>query len=314
MAQVYKKLEIDVNKETNDIITAVQNDAKSRYLDIVLLDGSTAINLIGHEVRIYGEKADGTEIYNNGEITDAITGRCQFELTSQALAVAQDLEVQIVLFKNNVEVLSTHPFKIHVVKSLLSDSAIESNNEYGALVVLYQNLYEAYDLMTDMVQNMGEKGVISTTRNIDTFWQVLEYMTKYMDTDLTTLLNDVLSNANVQGVIDRLGNAQDTGASETTGSVMGKLNALLSSSVIKSVQRGHAVNDVASTTVTISPVDINKSVVIVNGSAQVNATKGIVSFYYGVLTSPTQLTVGGGGLGESIFKSTNAYWQVIEFY
>lgn len=53
MAQVYKKLEIDVNKEVTSIITAVQNDAKSRYLDIVLLDGSTAINLTGHEVRIF---------------------------------------------------------------------------------------------------------------------------------------------------------------------------------------------------------------------------------------------------------------------
>jgi len=55
MAQVYKKLEIDVNKDVTSMIAAVQNDTKSRYLDVVLLDSSTPINLTGHEVRIYGK-------------------------------------------------------------------------------------------------------------------------------------------------------------------------------------------------------------------------------------------------------------------
>lgn len=227
MAQVYKKLEIDVNKEVTAIITAVQNDASSRYLDIVLLDGSTAINLTEHEVRIYGKKYDGTEIYNDGEITEAANGRCQFELTSQALAVAQDLEVQIILFKNNVEVLSTQPFKIHVVKSLFSKNAIESSNEYGALVVLYQNLYEAYDLMTTMVQNIGVPGEIAEQLTIDTMWDAWEYLCNYVSVDLTTLIQNALNNNSVDGVMQRIGETNDTGATESTGTVYAKLNALI---------------------------------------------------------------------------------------
>ncbi|AMJ41686.1 BppU family phage baseplate upper protein [Anaerotignum propionicum] len=227
MAQVYKKLEIDVNKEVTSIITAVQNDTKSRYLDVILLDGSTAINLTGHEVRIYGKKADGTEFYNNGAITNATAGRCQFELTSQALAVAQDLEVQIILYKNNLEVLSTQPFKIHIVKSLISAGAVESSNEYGALVVLYQNLYEAHDLMTTMVQNIGVPGEIAGQLTIDTMWDAWEYLCNYVSKDLTTLLQNAINNNSVDGVVQRLGNTADTGGTATAGTVMGKLNALI---------------------------------------------------------------------------------------
>jgi|GEM_PF-5369878 len=227
MAQVYKKLEIDVNKEVTSIITAVQNDAKSRFLDVVLLDGSTAINLTGHEVRIYGKKADGTEFYNNGAITNTTAGRCQLELTSQALAVANDLEVQIILFKNNVEILSTQSFKIHVVKSLFSSSAIPSSNEYGALVVLYQNLYEAYDLMTTMVQNIGVPGEIAGQLTIDTMWDAWEYLCNYVSKDLTTLLQNAINNNSVDGVVQRIGNTTDAGGTITAGTVMGKLNHLI---------------------------------------------------------------------------------------
>ena len=251
MAQVYKKLEIDVNKEVTSIITAVQNDTKSRYLDVVLLDGSTPINLTGHEVRIYGKKADGTEFYNNGAITNATAGRCQFELTSQALVLAQDLEVQIILFKNDVEVLSTQPFKIHIVKSLISAGAVESSNEYGALVVLYQNLYEAHDLMTTMVQNIGVPGEIAEQLTIDTMWDAWEYLCNYVSEDLTTLLQNAINNNSVDGVMQRLGNTADTGGTATAGTVMGKLNSVITGTKYKSFKRLEATVPINQTNYTI---------------------------------------------------------------
>jgi len=229
MAQVYNRLQIDVHKEVREIITAVQNDANSRFLDVVLLDNGTAINLTGHEVRIYGVKGDGTELFNNGEITNATTGRCQFELTAQALAVAQDLNVQLIIYKNNIEILSTQPFRIHVVKSLISAGAVESSNEYGALVVLYQNLYEAYDLMTTMVQNIGVPKEIAEQLSIETMWEAWEYLCNYVSEDLTTLLQNAINNNSVDGVVQRLGNTADTGGTATTGTVMGKLNKLMTS-------------------------------------------------------------------------------------
>lgn len=227
MAQVYNKMQIDVNKRVAEIITAVQNDAQSRFLDVVLLDGSTAIDLTGHEVRIYGKKADGTEFYNDGAVTQAAAGRCQFELTGQALAVAQDLEVQLIVYKDNREILSTQPFKIHVVKSLIAAGAVESTNEYGALVVLYQKLYEAHALMTTMVQNIGVPGEVAKQLTIDTMWEAWEYLCNYVSEDLTTLLQDAINNNSVDGVMQRIGKATDTGGSATAGTLMGKSNAII---------------------------------------------------------------------------------------
>ena len=192
MAQVYNRLTVDVRREVTDIVTAVQKDANSRFLDVYLKDNGLPIDLTGHEVRIYGKKHDGTEIYNNGVITEATNGRCQFELTDQALAVAQELEVQIVIYYNNVQILQSFPFRIKVVKSLISSSAIPSSNEYGALVVLYQNLYEAYDLMTTMVRNIGVPGAIAAEITIDTMWEAWEYLCNYVSKDLTTLIENAV--------------------------------------------------------------------------------------------------------------------------
>ncbi|HBF66498.1 MAG TPA: hypothetical protein DDW34_13105, partial [Clostridium sp.] len=84
MSQVFNKLYLDVRLNNKNIFTeAVQGDTNSRFLDVYLSDNGTPINLTGHTVRIYGVKGDTTEFYNNGTITEAANGRCQFELTSQ---------------------------------------------------------------------------------------------------------------------------------------------------------------------------------------------------------------------------------------
>lgn len=180
MAQVYNRLTLDVKKKNHDIITAVQHDAASRYLDINLIDNGVNINLTGHEVRLYARKPDQQEIFNNGQITNAEQGRVQIELTSQMLAKEGYVEAQVITYKNNQQILSTLPFKIHVVSNLMSDNSIESSNEYGALVILYQNLYEAYDLMTTMIQNIGTPGANAQELNLNTMFEVWDWLIDYL--------------------------------------------------------------------------------------------------------------------------------------
>ena len=213
MAKTYNRLEIDVNKKPTDImVQAVQADSNSRYLDVTLFSNGVPLNLTGHEVRIFMKKPEnGGEIWNNGEITDAAAGRCQFLMTTEALAKMGHLQTQISVWKDNREILSTQIFEVYVTKSLLSDSAVESSNEYGALVVLFQNLYEAHALMTSMVNSFGSKGAISTARDIGTFWQALEYIAKYADTDLKGKLDEAIAKSSTKGVLDLIGTAGDTG-------------------------------------------------------------------------------------------------------
>jgi len=305
-------MRIDVNTKPTDIITEVQADSNSRYLDVYLYDGGVPIDLTGHEVRIYMRKPDNTEIWNNGEITEAANGRCQFLLTTQALARVGVLHTQISIWKNNEEILSTQIFDISVTESLRTTGSIESSNEYGALVVLFQNLYKAYDLMTEMVQNIGTPDGVAAQYDLSTMWQAWEFLVAYMKGDLTTLIREALANAAVQGVLDRIGTSGDSGSN----TLFGRLNTI---GVIKSIQSGVIVLSTSglTTTAAISGVDVKKSIVLNNGvsgifsysTTNVRSVMGF-PFAYVELIDGTTLKATRANYG---CEATLAY-TVIEFY
>lgn len=156
MAKTYNVMKINVKDEITSIITAKEEDLNSRYLDVYLMDDGIPINLTGHEVRIYGRKPDGTEFFNDGEITDAVNGRCQFPITSQALAVAGNLKVELSIWQNNERILTTQTFDISIVPKIRNDKAIESSNEFGALVILFQKLYDFIADVTELLNLIGQ--------------------------------------------------------------------------------------------------------------------------------------------------------------
>ena len=275
MAKTYNVLTIDIKEDVFDIITAKQDDTMSRYLDVRLQDGGQPINLTGNEVKIYGRKADGKAFFNNGQITNATSGRCQFELTNQALAVAGIVKLEISIWQNNERILTTPTFGVHVLPKIRNDDAIESSNEFGALVVLYQKLYD--------------------------FWRDVENV---------------------------LGTTTDTGGSATEGSVMAKLNAILTSGAssglkVKSVQSGYAEYTTQEATsevqryryIRINEVNLEKSILISDTGSDVGE--------YGVVThaphfaSSTRLVQKGGRYtitGQGNYEFFDFNWSVIEFY
>ena len=229
-------------------------------------------------------------------------------MTTEALSKVGHLQAQISVWKDNTEILSTQVFEIYVTKTLLGNSSVESSNEYGTLVLLFQNLYEAHDLMVDMVSSFGKKGTVAEARDIATFWQGVEYLAKYMDTDLKGLIEKALANASVQGVLDRIGSAGD---SEST-TVMGKLNK---PNVIKNVQRG-TFSTTTGDDVTISlPTAVNpdKCAVNLQGSGWGRYSSSLapaIGVYVKSLASKT-LTVGMSLAGEA---GGQISWEVAEYF
>lgn len=195
---LYKKLVIEVDEPITDIITCVQEDADSRYLDVQLFKSGVSFDLSGTKVRIYMVKPDGTNIMNDGKITDAVSGRCQFLLTTQALAACGILKTQIKVFSETEEqILSTQIFKIDVTESLLTNKTIESTNEYGSLVILFQDIYEALQVMTAIKNNFGEPGETAQLIPVETFWQMLEAV--------YNVNAEALKNVSMSEVVKKLG-------------------------------------------------------------------------------------------------------------
>lgn len=297
MAQTYNKLKIDIKEPVTDIITAKQNDSNSRFLDVYLYDGGVPIDLTGHEVRIYMLKADGTEVFNNGEITNATAGRCQFELTDQALGAYGKLLCEISIWYDNVQILTSQTFGIDVVKSLRTDGSIESSNEYGALVVLYQNLYEAIDLMTTMVEQFGEPGEVADAASIATFWQMLEY--------LYGVNEAALKNASVSEVLERIGLNTDGEGSGTLFGAIGLLAGLIEDKI----------NDVTNTV--ISSSGFKSPIKILAGELEDGATitgtgKGKLQYYVQANYTTFSVTVDGVTSPE-LSPYDDSGWLQIEF-
>lgn len=306
MAETYNRLHLDVNVKPGGIITAVQKDSDSRYLDVTLYYNGVPIDLTGHEVRIYMRKPEnGGEVFNNGEITEPKNGRCQFLLTTAALEKTGHLQTQVSIWKDNHEILSTQVFEIMVTESLRTTGSIEGSNEYGALVVLFQNLYESMDLMTEMVQNFGRAGTIAAGIPADTFWKMLEAV--------YSVAKDALENASVQGVLDRIGTTKDTGGTPTAGTAMGKLNAILNvvksgvMPTVKSVQYGVCTLGTAGPkeeTITISPINANKSIVILDAAHPNTSGKQGCRL---IELSATSLKI-------YLAYAGSFSWQIVEFY
>lgn len=184
MAKTYNRLEIDVNKKPNSIgIRPVQNDTKSRYLDVCLYENGVAINLTGEQVRITFRKADGGTFFNQGEVTDATAGRCQFALTNEILSEAKAVEAQISVWNAGGQILSTQVFEIYVTAAIPWTDAVESENEYGVLVVLFQEIQNALDTMHKIAAAFGEPGDKAAEYGVDTFWGILEMLAQRGDVE-----------------------------------------------------------------------------------------------------------------------------------
>lgn len=131
MALNPKIIDIDIDKKYLKKIIAKQGDIKSRYLLFRFFNDNGIINLNKATVRIYINKPDGTQIFND-LVIDKVNNLAELELTTQALALAGILECELFISENGAT-LSNIPFEIEVVKTLKKDSAIESTNEFSAL-------------------------------------------------------------------------------------------------------------------------------------------------------------------------------------
>jgi len=150
-------LDLRIDQDLLDIVTAVQHDSHSRFLDVKLWRNSgLTYDLTGINVRVNMRKPDGQYVFNLCEVTDAVNGRFQCELTNQALASVGWLEVQFMLFDYNTEeiILQLNKFRINVLESLFDEKTIESSNEFGAVVALFQDVAYVRDIIEEILQTV----------------------------------------------------------------------------------------------------------------------------------------------------------------
>lgn len=128
-----KIIKFDLNRKLYEKIVAKQGDTKSRFLLFNLLDGSIPFDLTNRSVRVYGLKKDRTEIFNDLIINNATKGYCTLELTNQMLALAGEVKLELMIIEGDKK-LTSNIFTLEVIKSINSEKAIVSTNEFTALL------------------------------------------------------------------------------------------------------------------------------------------------------------------------------------
>lgn len=149
--KVIKTIRVELqNRKLSEKIYAMQGDAGSRYIKVILLESGNAFEIEdGIAARIYAEKPDGTKIYNDCEISE---NSILAPLTSQALAVSGNATCVIDLRKGD-QILTSFEFILVIRKKPVDSAAIESTNEFTA----FDNAMKAVE----------DVGVLKTPRAID---------------------------------------------------------------------------------------------------------------------------------------------------
>lgn len=145
LKQLTTYINIEMSGETKKyVISAKQGDKATRFIVAKLLNNGEPYQIpSGAQVVVNIKKPDGKHVYNECEYKDADV---TIELTNQALAAAGtgicDIEIRS---NDSSQVVSSASFEIEIEKSMRSEDAIESSNEFTTLEKKLQKINGAIE-------------------------------------------------------------------------------------------------------------------------------------------------------------------------
>ena len=147
------ELELDVNcKDRYQYVRAKQGDGASRFGKITILHDGAAQDVDSGDTALFSvRKPDGTCVFDTATINS--DGTVTVELTAQTLAAA-GLAMADVKIQRGDALISTVSFGIHIDKNTYDEDAIESSDEYGALIDALARTEAAEDLAQDIADDV----------------------------------------------------------------------------------------------------------------------------------------------------------------
>ena len=161
---ITKVINVNLHQPIYEKLTAKQGDIASRYLLFHLLDGDKPFDLTDRSVRVYARKPDKTEIFNDLIINDRTKGYCTLELTSQCLASAGVVKMELYISESG-KVLTSIPFDLEVISCINTANSVVSTNEFSALEAALSSLQEYDNLKREIVEARKTYGSVGQRLN-----------------------------------------------------------------------------------------------------------------------------------------------------
>ena len=149
----------DISLPTSGDVTylrvyAKQNDAKSRFLRIKLVDeNGNQVSATGSGYRVYirATKPDKTQIFDTCAVDS--NGCIVAPLSDQFLACAGVVKADVAIYSNNKELLSSSVFDVDVVKSSYDEDGVISSDEFSALTEALSDAQNAVGIANTAATN-----------------------------------------------------------------------------------------------------------------------------------------------------------------
>ena len=140
MEEIVYSLNLDLRKNTHQVLVMKEDDVNSRVIKAVITDNGKPYDLTNCAVNLKWKKPDGHIVYADTERVDDST--VKVICTDQMLAVAGTAEAEFDI-TSTTAVASTLKFMVSINETVIANSDIESSDEFGAL----QDAMAQYGLM-----------------------------------------------------------------------------------------------------------------------------------------------------------------------
>lgn len=166
-------IELDFSRNDYKILKAKQGDSHSRFIQITCTDKGTPVvlNSSTHSAYVRFKKPDGFSVLNKCQITS--NGKIIFELTKQMLVASGVAKVDVVVYgvvdpqfdgiwdlvDDSTTILSTMGFSIEIVAQPISNTDIESADEFTIdddVELLLSTLTEARGSINQLLQTQED--------------------------------------------------------------------------------------------------------------------------------------------------------------
>ena len=298
------------------VVTALQGEINSRFLEITITDKGSFFNLTEKTVMVYMTKPDGKIIFNSCSVVDAPNGKINVSLTSQmsiAAGTVKDFEIHII--GSDKTRLKITGICLKIKNAANADEAIESTNEFTALIEALSKadgsleyveqflkdkeqeidaLKQSAETLIEQIKAEGSQTIQGVTENFNTamtgFNQEIDAAVKKAE-DAAGTAEEIAE----QAAIDTISTQKNhpNGIAGLDGS--GKLIQMPTAADVGAVPTSRTINGKALTgNITITAADIGTSAIFLASHPVGSLFETTVSTNPGTLYGGTWAAWGGG--------------------
>ena len=311
------------------VVTAMQGEINSRFLEITITDKGNFFNLTGKTVMVYMTKPDGKIIFNSCSVVDAPNGKINVPLTSQMSIVAgtiKDFEIHII--GSDKTRLKITGVCLKIKETANADEAIESTNEFTALIEALNKadssleyveqflkdkeqeidaLKQSAETLIEQIKAEGSQTIQGVTENFNTamtgFNQEIDAAVKKAE-DAAGTAEEIAEQAAIDTINTQKN--QPNGIAGLDGS--GKLIQMPTAADVGAVPTSRTINGKALTgNITITAADIGTGAIFLASHPVGSLFETTVSTNPGTLYGGTWAAWGGGRVPVGVNTADNDF-------